>query len=158
MAEKHTPAPEITVSMRANKAKDTRPEMKVRRMVHAMGFRYRLHAKDLPGKPDLVFRSRRKVIFVHGCFWHQHPDPACKIARMPKSRPEFWRPKLERNRERDEESVKTLENSGWQVLVVWECSLRDPESTYTVLHQFLTGEGQCVPSNSSLGPEVSASA
>lgn len=103
------------------KARDTKPELKVRRAVHAAGLRYRLHAKDLPGRPDLVFRSRRIAVFVHGCFWHQHPDPSCRLARMPKSRLEFWRPKLEGNRQRDLRTRGELEALGWSVLEVWEC-------------------------------------
>ena len=88
------------VTMRAVKAKNTKPEMVVRRLVHGMGYRYRLHRKDLPGKPDLTFAQRRKVIFVHGCFWHQHSAAGCRGARMPLTRSEYWRPKLERNGER----------------------------------------------------------
>lgn len=103
------------------RARDTKPDLKVRRAIHAAGLRYRLHAKDLPGRPDLVFRSRRIVIFVHGCFWHQHPDPSCKLARMPKSRLEFWRPKLEGNRQRDIRTRGELEARGSSVLEVWEC-------------------------------------
>ncbi|RVI62684.1 very short patch repair endonuclease [Sinorhizobium meliloti] len=103
------------------KARDTKPELKVRRAIHAAGLRYRLHAKDLPGRPDLVFRSRRIAVFVHGCFWHQHPDPSCKLARMPKSKLEFWRPKLEGNRQRDLRTRGELEARGWSVLEVWEC-------------------------------------
>ncbi len=103
------------------KARDTKPELKVRRAMHAVGLRFRLHAKDLPGRPDLVFRSRRVAVFVHGCFWHQHPDPACKLARMPKSKLEFWRPKLEGNRLRDLRTCGELEARGWSVLEVWEC-------------------------------------
>ena len=90
--------------MQAVKDRDTGPEMAVRRLVHGMGYRYRLHRRDLPGSPDLVFATRRKVIFVHGCFWHRHGDSRCKLARLPKSRLEFWGPKLENNRRRD--SVK----------------------------------------------------
>ena len=103
------------------RARDTKPELKVRRAIHAAGLRYRLHAKDLPGRPDLVFRSRLIVIFVHGCFWHQHPDRSCKLARMPKSRLEFWRPKLVGNRQRDILTRGELEARGWSVLEVWEC-------------------------------------
>lgn len=103
------------------KARDTKPELKVRRAMHAAGLRYRLHAKDLPGRPDLVFRSRRIAVFVHGCFWHQHPEPTCKLARMPKSKLEFWRPKLEGNRQRDLRTRGELEAQGWSVLEVWEC-------------------------------------
>jgi len=109
------------------RARDTKPELKVRRAVHAAGLRYRLHAKDLPGRPDLVFRSRRIAVFVHGCFWHQHPDPSCKLARMPKSRLEFWRPKLEGNRQRDLRTRGELEARGWSVLEVWECQTSTDE-------------------------------
>lgn len=103
------------------RAKDSKPEMVVRRMVHGMGIRYRLHRRDLPGTPDLVFGPRRKVIFVHGCFWHRHPKPDCRLARLPKSRQEFWVPKLEGNRARDLRNVAALAAEGWESLVVWEC-------------------------------------
>lgn len=125
--------------MRANKGKDTKPEMIVRRLVHGMGYRYRLHRKDLPGKPDLAFGPRRKVIFVHGCFWHRHPDPNCKIARLPKSRLDFWRPKLEANAARDDRDVTALENSGWRVLTLWECGLRDGAALRETIRAFLDG-------------------
>lgn len=115
--------------------KNTRPEMVVRRLVHGAGFRYRLHAKDLPGKPDLVFRTRRKVIFVHGCFWHRHSG--CKLARLPKSRLDFWEPKLEKNKERDQRDIATLRQSGWEVLVVWECQLKDHQRLLKELVEFL---------------------
>jgi len=103
------------------RSRDTKPEMIVRRLVHSMGYRYRLHGSNLPGKPDLVFPSRRKVIFVHGCFWHRHPDPNCWRARLPKSRQEFWIPKLEGNATRDTRNITALEADGWGVMVVWEC-------------------------------------
>jgi DNA mismatch endonuclease (patch repair protein) len=90
-----------------------------------MGYRYRLHRKTLPGKPDLVFGGRRKVIFVHGCFWHRHQDPNCRLARLPKSRQEFWIPKLEGNRERDSRTESALCSLGWRYLVIWECQMRD---------------------------------
>ena len=124
--------------MQANKGKDTKPEMVVRRLVHGMGYRYRLHRKDLPGKPDLVFGPKRKVVFVHGCFWHRHPDPACKIARLPKSRLDFWVPKLEGNRARDVRDITSLEKMGWSVMTVWECDLKDRESLYDRLAAFLS--------------------
>ncbi|MDG4554874.1 MAG: DNA mismatch endonuclease Vsr [Candidatus Competibacter sp.] len=117
--------------------KDTQPEMKIRRLVHGMGYRYRLHRRDLPGKPDLVFSSRRKVIFVHGCFWHRHPDARCKLARLPKSRLDFWQPKLENNRARDLEKQKQLVEDGWRVLVLWECELRDASGLEQRLRSFL---------------------
>ena len=101
------------------RAKDTKPEMRVRRLVHGMGYRYRLHRSDLPGKPDLVFPGRRKVIFMHGCFWHRH---GCKMGnRMPKSRVAFWRAKLDGNKRRDRRNHRALRRLGWRVLTVWEC-------------------------------------
>jgi DNA mismatch endonuclease (patch repair protein) len=100
-----------------------KPEMMVRTLVHRMGYRFRLHAKDLPGKPDLVFRPRKKVIFVHGCFWHQHPKLACKDGRQPKSNKGYWAPKLARNVERDAIHLKALKALGWTVLVLWECDV-----------------------------------
>lgn len=122
------------------RAKDTKPEMTVRRLVHGMGYRYRLHDRRLPGSPDLVFRSRRKVIFVHGCFWHRHPDPSCKLARMPKSRQDFWGPKLEGNRERDERNRVALDREGWRQMVVWECECRHEEQLRNKLQDFLEGD------------------
>lgn len=101
----------------------TKPEMKVRRQLHAAGLRFRLQARDLPGRPDIVFRSRKVVIFVHGCFWHRHGDPACKLARTPKSRTEFWEPKFTANVARDERNIGALRGLGWTVLVIWECEL-----------------------------------
>ncbi len=109
------------------RAKNTRPEMIVRRLLHREGYRYRLHAAGLPGRPDIVFRTRRKAVFVHGCFWHRHPNPECKLARLPKSRPEFWEPKLEANRLRDGRVIEALRQDGWDSLVVWECELRQEE-------------------------------
>lgn len=117
------------------RSKDTSPEMIVRRMVYAMGFRYRLHGKGLPGRPDLVFRSRGKVIFVHGCFWHRHEG--CSLARLPKSRAEFWVPKLEANRARDERNQRDLERAGWKVLTVWECQLGRAELVRKKIRRFL---------------------
>ena len=106
------------------RSKGMKPEMTVRRQLHSVGYRYRLHRRDLPGKPDLVFSGRRKVIFVHGCFWHQHADPACRIARRPKSNREYWIPKLERNVARDSENRARLREMGWKVCVIWECEVR----------------------------------
>lgn len=120
--------------------RDTKPELMVRRMVHGLGYRYRLHQTDLPGKPDLVFRSRRKVILVHGCFWHRHPDPDCKLARLPKSRLDFWLPKLEANRKRDLANQDRLASIGWQALIIWECELRDTEQLKSRIIEFLEGE------------------
>lgn len=121
------------------RGKNTQPEMLVRRLLHAMGYRYRLHARELPGKPDIVFRKRHIAIFVHGCFWHRHPDPECRLSRMPKSRVDFWQPKLEGNRARDEANVAALEAMGWKVLLVWECQLRDREQLGNMLRRFIEG-------------------
>ena len=104
------------------RSKDTRPEMIVRRALHARGFRYRLHVKDLPGKPDLVFPRYRSVVMVHGCFWHGH---SCHLFKVPSTRTEFWLAKIGRNRERDAEVRQALAGLGWRVLEVWECELRD---------------------------------
>ncbi|MCY4128976.1 MAG: DNA mismatch endonuclease Vsr [Gammaproteobacteria bacterium] len=106
-------------------------------LVYGLGYRYKLHRGDLPGKPDLVFSGRKKAIFVNGCFWHRHPDPECKLARMPKSRLDFWRPKLEGNAIRDKKNPAALSSLGWSVLVVWECQLRDPASLKRTLRDFL---------------------
>lgn len=136
MVDTLTPA-QRSERMSRVRGKDTRPEMRVRRLIHGMGYRYRLHARDLPGRPDIVFRPRRKVIFVHGCFWHRHPDPACKLARMPKSRLEFWEPKLRGNRERDERNQARLREMGWDVMIVWECLTRDAEELKMNIMAFL---------------------
>lgn len=117
------------------RGRDTGPEMIVRRMVHGMGYRFRLYGRALPGRPDLVFRSRSKVIFVHGCFWHRHKD--CALARVPKSRLDFWQPKLEGNRVRDEHNVRTLKADGWSVLTVWECELSSLEKLAKRVRRFL---------------------
>jgi len=119
------------------RGKDTGPELVVRKLVHALGYRYRLHRSDLPGKPDLVFPRHRKVIFVHGCFWHRHPDPSCKLARLPKSKLDFWLPKLDGNRKRDLVNQKALEEQGWAWLVIWECQLRDIDQLLVIIKSFL---------------------
>lgn len=106
------------------RAKGTRPEMLIRRMVHAMGFRFRLHRRDLPGNPDLVFPGRNKVIFVHGCFWHGH---TCREGlRRPRSNEDYWLPKIQQTQLRDKKNIQALEEAGWGVLVVWECDERIP--------------------------------
>lgn len=115
--------------------RDTKPEWAVRRLVHRFGYRYRLHARHLPGKPDLVFGPKRKAIFVHGCFWHRHPR--CKLARLPKSRRDFWIPKLEANRERDLRNQQELRALGWAFVVVWECEIKDTKTLERRLKSFL---------------------
>ena len=119
------------------RSKDTKAEMLVRRLVHAMGYRYRLHVRALPGTPDLTFRRRKKVIFVHGCFWHRHQG--CSRCRIPKSRHDFWVPKLEGNRVRDEQQQRRLQEAGWDVLVVWECEVDNMKALAAKIQSFLEG-------------------
>lgn len=124
--------------MQAVKSKDTKPEWVVRRLLHRMGFRYRLHRKDLPGKPDIVFGSRRKAIFVHGCFWHWH---GCPKGQLPKSRIDYWQPRLAQNVKRDRTKIEQLEAMGWQVLVVWQCETKDIEMLRPRLRDFVQDDG-----------------
>ena len=119
------------------RSKHTRPEVALRSLVHRLGYRFRLHAPDMPGKPDLVFRGRRKVVFMHGCFWHRHDDPSCKLARLPKSRQDFWVRKLTSNARRDEVTERALTAEGWEVLVVWECQLKERAAVAERLVAFL---------------------
>jgi DNA mismatch endonuclease, patch repair protein len=121
--------------MRSIRAKDTSPELTVRRLVHGMGFRYRLHVPTLPGKPDLVFVSRKKIIEVRGCFWHQHEG--CIDSHIPKSRIDYWRPKLAKNKERDKRNERQLRQAGWKVLAVWECEV-NRATTSRKIRSFLT--------------------
>lgn len=117
------------------RSQDTGPEWAVRRAVHALGFRYRLHVKKLPGKPDLVLPRHRKIIFVHGCFWHAH---RCRTARhLPATRTRFWQAKLAKNVQRDREALTRLWQAGWRVLVVWECETKDPARLRALLSAFL---------------------
>ena len=109
--------------MAAVKQKDTRPEIKVRSVLHKHGLRYRLHDKKLPGKPDLVFPKYQTVLFIHGCFWHGHPDEQCKLARIPKSNVKFWENKIQVNRQRDNKNIKLLHGLGWNIAVMWECEI-----------------------------------
>ena len=122
-------------TMRAVKSKNTTPELIVRSLVWTLGYRYRLHRADLPGTPDLAFIGTRKVIFVHGCWWHGH---TCKRgAREPKTRQEYWLPKIAKNRARDARNVKALRRGGWEILVIWECELRDLSKVRKRLQLFL---------------------
>ncbi len=125
-----------SANMARIRSKDTKPEMLIRRMLHGLGYRYRLHRRDLPGAPDLVFPSRKKVIFVHGCFWHQHKG--CFDGRMPKSRTDYWQPKLLRNVERDRCNISKLRRSGWEVMKLWECDVLKDESLQERLIDFLS--------------------
>ena len=126
---------ERSAIMRRVRGKDTRPEMAVRRMVHRLGFRYRLHRGDLPGKPDLAFPGRRKVIFVHGCYWHGH---SCRAGRnRPSSNTKYWIAKLDRNKARDAANRRRLRRLGWGVLAVWECELKNAGRLSARLARFL---------------------
>ena len=122
-------------NMRRIKSKDMKPELLVRSLVHRMGYRFRLHRKDLPGKPDLTLPGQKKVIFVHGCFWHQHSG--CREGRMPGSRRDYWIPKLERNVERDTRNSELLITCGWRVLTIWECEVKDQAAVQQRLANFL---------------------
>lgn len=130
-------SPAVRAVMRANKKIDTRPELVVRRMLHALGFRYRLHAREIPGSPDIVFRKACKAIFVHGCFWHQHQDRRCRLRSHPRSNLHYWKPKLRRNRQRDRKKEQQLAKLGWNVLVVWECELQEAPLLCKKLERFL---------------------
>ncbi|EPL5956085.1 very short patch repair endonuclease [Pseudomonas aeruginosa] len=123
--------------MKKVKQQNTKPELAVRSLLHRLGFRFRLHRKDLPGSPDIVFPSRRVAMFVHGCFWHGHE---CRRGRPPKTRPEFWGPKLASNKARDHRKSDELSALGWRVAVVWQCELDDSESLSNRLVQLLTSE------------------
>lgn len=134
--------------MAAIRGKDTKPEMMVRRFLHANGYRFRLHRKDLPGKPDIVLSRLKTCIFVHGCFWHRHAG--CRYAVLPKTRSEFWAAKLQGNVERDRRSAEALAGAGWNVFVIWECGLRGSDAALLELLHAL----QMLPSEGRVSPEV----
>lgn len=119
------------------KGKDTKPEIIVRSILHSMGFRFRIHRKDLSGHPDIVLPKYKTVIFVNGCFWHHHEN--CKRANIPKSNEDYWIPKLKRVKERDRENYKTLDSAGWKVLVIWECMLKDTINLKSCLKKHIEG-------------------
>jgi DNA mismatch endonuclease (patch repair protein) len=135
MADTRTPQQRRRI-MQSVKTRDTGPELTVRRIVYGLGYRYRLNAKKLPGRPDIVFPGRRRVIFVHGCFWHGH---GCRKGQAPKSRLDYWEPKLRTNRERDAAQVRSLEALGWSVLIVWQCETADPGALAAKLQDFIEG-------------------
>jgi DNA mismatch endonuclease, patch repair protein len=124
--------------MRAIRSKNTKPELAVRKYLFSAGYRYRLHSKALPGRPDLVFWRRKKIVLVHGCFWHQHKDPHCPIRGVPASNQSYWRPKMRKNLARDRANFTALTKLGFEVYIVWECQLRAiPEKTLRELTSFL---------------------
>lgn len=133
MADTRTPEQRRRI-MQSVRTKDTGPEMIVRRLLHGMGYRYRLHRKGLPGSPDIVLPGRRKAIFIHGCFWHGHN---CQKGRLPKSRIDYWLPKIERNKERDISATERLQTDGWDVLTIWQCEIADKTALETKLRNFL---------------------
>ncbi|MGD0124240.1 MAG: very short patch repair endonuclease [Terriglobia bacterium] len=124
-----------SANMRAVRSRNTQPEVRVRQIAHALGYRFRLHFRKLPGKPDLAFPGRRKAIFVHGCFWHRHKG--CRRASMPKSNRAFWRAKLARNASRDSEELAAIRKQGWRALVVWECEVKNEPRLAARLRRFL---------------------
>ena len=128
--------------MKRIRGRDTGPELAVRRLLTSLGVRYRLQYTKLPGRPDIAMPGRRKVVLVHGCFWHRHEG--CDLARLPKSRRAFWVPKLERNRERDQENQGALEELGWESLAIWECELRDEAEVRSRLSEFVL-DCRCTP-------------
>ena len=130
MADVHEPETR-SYNMSQISGKDTKPEMMVRKFLHGNGFRYRLHVKDLPGKPDLVLPKYNSVIFVHGCFWHAHVG--CKYFKIPTTRTEWWKNKLFGNRERDKKYIRQLEDLGWNVIVIWECELKPEKKEKTLI-------------------------
>lgn len=123
--------------MRAIRSRDTKPELAVRKLLHASGYRYRLHDSRLPGCPDIVFPSRRKVVFVHGCFWHSHCDASCTNGRKPATNQAYWLPKLSRNVTRDAKHLSRLRAVGWQVMIIWECETKDGDYLAARIRAFL---------------------
>lgn len=119
------------------KTRDTSAEIQVRSVVHRLGYRYALNKRDLPGSPDLVFACRRRIVFVHGCYWHGH---RCRYGRLPKSRLSYWRPKIEANKKRDRRNSRALKMTGWSVLVVWQCQLKRPEALQKRIVEFFEDE------------------
>lgn len=128
-------SPTRSDNMRRIRSRDSKPEMIIRKLLFAQGYRYRLYSKDLPGRPDIVFRGRKKVIFVHGCFWHSHAD--CRLAHKPLTNQSYWTPKLRRNAERDQRNLAALAQEGWDTFVVWECEVRQLASLEPRLRSFL---------------------
>lgn len=123
--------------MQRIRSKNTKPEIIVRKLVFSLGYRYRLHRKDIPGNPDIAFIGRKKAIFIHGCFWHFHQSPICKISHLPKSNLDFWEPKLLANCERDKKNEESLFEIGWDCLIIWECELKNLDELKSRIINFL---------------------
>ncbi|MEZ2224545.1 very short patch repair endonuclease [Rhizobium sp. RCC_161_2] len=140
MADTRTPEQRRRI-MQSVRQKDTGPEMAIRRALHRLGYRFRIHQKGLPGRPDIVFSARKKVIFVHGCFWHGHD---CNKGRLPKTRNEYWKPKIDANKARDERTINELRIAGWESLVVWQCEMKSVEQVLGNIVTFL-GPPNCGP-------------
>lgn len=134
MADRLTPE-RRSENMRQIRSRDTAPEMAVRRLLHRLGYRYRLHVRELPGRPDLVFPSRRCVLMIHGCFWHGHQG--CRESRMPSTNQQYWVPKLEKNYARDRDHLRALRRLGWRVIIIWECQTENLRRLERKLVRFL---------------------
>ena len=134
MADDRSPA-ERSLNMSHIRSRDTSPELKVRSMIHRAGYRYRLHVKEMPGKPDIVMPRYRTAIFVNGCFWHRHLD--CRYATMPKTNIDYWQQKFKRNVDRDQETYNALKQDGWSIVVIWECQTRDRNRLSKLLAEIL---------------------
>ena len=150
MVDTRTPEQRSRI-MKSVKSKNTRPEMTVRQTLFRMGYRYRLHYKSLPGRPDVVFPGRRKAILVHGCFWHHH---GCKIGKLPRSHLDYWLPKLEQNVRRDRANIEQLESLGWRVLVIWQCQTVDADALGAQLTTFLDEQKIRIDTNQTKGRET----
>ena len=144
-------SPERSAQMALVRDRDTKPEMRVRKALHHAGLRYRLHDKRLPGKPDIVFPSRKVAVFVHGCFWHRHASSNCKLARLPKSRLDFWLPKLQGNFERDKIKQAALQALGWRVIVIWECEVVADKNLAALVKQIKAQRGATRPPGTDRG-------
>jgi DNA mismatch endonuclease (patch repair protein) len=153
MVDNRTPESRSALMSRIG-PKDTAPEVAVRKLLHALGYRFRLHRKDLPGTPDIVLPRLRKAIFVHGCFWHSH---GCKIGQPPKSRGEFWSPKLARTRQRDDESARALRGLGWNVLTLWQCEIKDRTKLADILSTFLGTDAESRSTSENRNGKVTSS-
>lgn len=138
MADIMTPV-QRSARMALIRGANTKPELRVRRLLHGLGYRFRLHRRDLPGQPDIVFPARRKLIFVHGCFWHQHAG--CKVGHLPRSRQDYWAQKFATNKERDARNLAEVCATGWDALVVWECEVKDLAGLAAGLRAFLGPPG-----------------